>query len=133
VKREVVRHRDDERAGRSPEVVETCPVQEGGVDGEVDGVPARPDRAELRELNPVVPLPKGSARAQAHGRGVGGGTLHRGARVADRPVAGRFLPHREAAETRGGATRTSAPGRTRSSPVGPATTSPRRPPAPPTT
>src|SRR5581483_2018822 len=50
----VVRDGDDERARRRWEVVEPRTLEQGDVYREVDQVAARPDDAELRQLDPVL-------------------------------------------------------------------------------
>ena len=58
----VVRDRDEER-DRGGDAVVVAAVDEQGVDGEVDGVAAGADDAELRELHPVVRRAQGPAGA----------------------------------------------------------------------
>ena len=60
----VVRHGDEKREERRAEVVQIRPLEQRRVDGEVDGVAARPDRAEPRELKPVVRRAQRADRAR---------------------------------------------------------------------
>jgi len=64
----VAGHRDEEGARRGEQVVQAR-VQERRVDGEVDDVADRADRAELPQLHPVAARAQGCVRAAAPGRG----------------------------------------------------------------
>src|SRR5688572_24438919 len=74
----VVRDGDEEGARRGEPVVEPGAEEERRVDREVDDVPGRADRAELRQLDPVVRLPERASKAGAGERNrrlCGGGGL----------------------------------------------------------
>ena len=75
VPRVVVRDRDEEGAG-GREAVVVSRSDEQREHGEVDGVAARADRAELGQLHPVVRRAQGAAGASAARHDGGRGALH---------------------------------------------------------